>query len=233
MMPVLLLVGACAGADAAPLDDEAGAGGGDVAGLAGREDRDGDGLCDVSEEVAGTDRDAPNTDRDRLPDLFEVAYDFNAANPDIPAADQVGYLDARPGASLDFTVRATVDGDGQGHTGQFRAQTPIYGGTVGADTFFTGSVAVSADPTDNVRGLEADASRFGSVLGSTRLSFRLRFQVPTDIELDEDCARAYPFRYELKGDDGESRARRQYLLVVAPDGASGPEGPWCPLPACY
>jgi hypothetical protein len=209
----------------------AGEGAGDVPGVH-YDDRDGDGLCDVTEEIAGTDPDDPDTDDDTLPDVLEVAYDFGPTDPNRPAEDQVGYLEAEPGSTLDFGLRTTVDGDGQGHTGLFRAQASLYDRETTAETFFRGSVAVSADPSDNVRGVEADASRFGSVLGSTRLAFSLRFEVPSDYEAD-DCARAYPFRYELKADDGESRAERQYLLVVAPAGSDRADQAWCELRGCY
>ena len=54
------------------------------------------------------------------------------------------------------------------------------------------------------------------MLGKTRLAFNLRFEFGAREDLE--CGRAYPFRYAIKSDDGETRSERFYLLVV---GASG------------
>jgi hypothetical protein len=179
-------------------------------------DGDGDGLCDVTEDEFGTDPAMIDTDGDRLPDLIELVNGFDATDPESPFDDQLGYLEARRESSMDFPVRVTVDGDGQGFSGYFQALTAIYADGRSAADFFAGATAVSAYPIDGVRSINEGSAHFAAVLGRTRLAFSLRFEY-----LDElgvlDCKRAYPFRYAIKSDDGVTRAERLYLLIVVPE----------------
>ncbi|MDD9934590.1 MAG: hypothetical protein OXT09_13355 [Myxococcales bacterium] len=194
------------------------------------DDNDGDGLCNGTEPDYGADPEVFDTDGDGLPDLVEVANAFDVASPGSPAEDQLGLLEARPGATLELDVRTTVDGDGQALSGFF---SPIGSGIwpqphdVGE--FFISAVAVSADPIDNVRGIDYDSERFGFVAGETRLGFHLLFEYPFDEGVE--CARAYPFRYRLKNDEGDTVAQRLFLVVVAPEGAGDIE--YCLPDDCY
>lgn len=185
------------------------------------EDADDDGLCDSSEAQLGTDPMAADTDGDDLPDLIEVGSGFEPVDPLDPAVDQVGYLLADAGAGLDFPIRATVLGDGQGVTGFFEQVGSLYFDGSNAGDFLTSVSAVSAAPTDAVRSINNESSRFAAVLGKTRLEFKAHFEYPSGRRAP-NCTRTYPFRYVLKRDDASTLGERLYLLVVRPlaeDGA--------------
>jgi hypothetical protein len=178
------------------------------------DDRDRDGLCDLTELEAGTDPDRADTDGDGLPDLAEVGNQFDPRQAGSPAEDQRAVLEAVPGVSLSFPVRTTVSGDGQGLTGFFEAVPSAYDPVGSAGDYFVGAEAVSADPGSNVRGFDRESQRFGAVVGETRLGFDLRFSYG-EAESAE-CAQAYPFRYSVKSDRGETVRTRLYLLLVVP-----------------
>ncbi len=221
---VLMSLWGCAGSDAAA----AGTSQTDTGGMgdAGVSDSDHDGLCDVTEEQLGTDPHAADTDGDGLPDLIEVGNNFDPTDPQSPQSGRVAYLQAEPSAVVDFQVRFTVNGDGQGVSGGFETITSIYGDGVTAGDFFTGAQAVSADPTDGVRSIDGAAARFASVLGRARLGFSLRFEYPGDGP-QRTCARAYPFRYSVKADDGTTLAQQQLLLALTPDAKVGKQVDYC------
>jgi hypothetical protein len=187
-------------------------------------DQDHDGVCDATEQQVGTDPKSADTDGDGFPDLIELGNGFHPTDPSSPAPDQVAYLEARSGATLDFSLRATVDGDGQGVSGLFQTISSIYGDATTAEDFFTGAEAVSADPVDGVRNIDASSARFDSVLGRTRLVFSLHFEY---MGASKTCARAYPFRYGMKSDDGQTSGERLYLLVLAPQGQMGHDIKYC------
>jgi hypothetical protein len=180
-------------------------------------DGDGDGLCDSTELELGTDPMAADSDRDRLPDLIEVVSNFAATEAADPAGDQVAFLRGSRGSSLDFSVRSTVDGDGQSLAGWFSEAGSFYRDDLTAGDYFVGATAVSADPIDAARSINEESARFAAVLGKTRLAFNLRFEFGDREDLA--CGRAYPFRYAIKSDDGETRSERFYLLVVGPSDA--------------
>jgi hypothetical protein len=172
---VLLAVCACGGGGRGP------ARGGQAASAdAGAADSDQDGLCDSTETQLGTDPHAVDSDGDGLPDLIELGNGFDPTDPTSPAADQVGYLQAQPGAQLDFQVRITVDGDGQGLSGVFEPISSIYGDGVTAGDFLVSEQALAADPADTVRSIDTSAVHFTSVLGHARLAFGLSFRYPDD-----------------------------------------------------
>jgi hypothetical protein len=135
--------------------------------------------------------------------------------------DQFAYLEAKEQGSLEFAVRATVHGEGQGFSGYFQALAAVYADGLSAADFFAGASAVAAHPADAVRGIDQGSAHFAAVLGKTRLAFSLRFAFPFEEIGTVDCARAYPFRYAIKTDDGETRAERLYLLMVVPENGTG------------
>jgi len=187
-------------------EGSAGAGGSDS------DDSDADGLCDGTEVELGTNPQAADSDDDGLPDLIEVVSSFSPIEPAEPAADQVAFMNGSRGSSLDFSVRSTVNGDGQSLAGWFSAAGSFYRDELSAADYFVGATAVSADPIDGARSINEESARFAAVLGRTRLAFNLRFEFGERPDLE--CGRAYPFRYAIKSDDGETRSERFYLLVV-------------------
>lgn len=221
---LLLLIWGCTGGEQAEVADRAP----DAALPDDRlPDADADGLCDFTEDELGTDPLAADTDRDGLPDLVELLHSFVPTDWSSPASTQLAHLEARQAATAQFAVRVTVEGDGQGVSGDFDALPSSYDDELSAADFFAGASAVSASPMDAVRSIDEGSARFAAVLGRTRLAFDLRFDYPWD-ELGElPCARSYPFRYAIKSDDGETRSNGLYLLVVSPEGTVGTEARHC------
>jgi len=181
-------------------------------------DSDQDGLCDATEADLGTNPHAIDTDGDGLPDVIELVSGHEPVVPEDPSPDQLAYLVGERGAALDFEARFTVDGDGQALTGRFGALGTLYRDGDTAERYFVGAAALEASPVDAARSIERDSARFDAVLGHTRLSFQLHFQLGD--QPPRDCARAYPFRYSIKSEDGQTRAERSYLLVIGPSGAA-------------
>jgi hypothetical protein len=195
------------------------------------DDRDQDGLCDSTEERIRTNPDVLDTDADGFPDMVEVVAGYNPSDPSTPGLDQLGYLVAQPGRTLDLELRSTIDGNGQGATGQFMARNAFDAHAFRASDFFVSALAIGAEPPDNVRGISAGEERFASVLGKTRLSFRLHFEFTSDLTLH--CVAALPFVYSIKSDTGGYMGSRDYLLIVPPnDSAFEPED-FCRPVACF
>jgi hypothetical protein len=195
------------------------------------DDRDRDGLCDSSEERIGTNPDVLDTDADGLPDVVEVLAGYNPTDPSNPGLDQLGYLVGQPGRALDLELRSTIEGNGQGATGQFMARNAFDVQGLRASDFFVSALAVGAEPPDNVRGIRAGEERFGSVLGRTRLTFRLHFEFASDVMLR--CVAALPFMYSIKSDTGGYMGSRDYLLVVPPNDAAFEPADFCRPLACF
>jgi hypothetical protein len=214
-----LALGGC-GDDPARMRGD-GAAGSDVERLV---DSDNDGLCDVSELGAGTDPRRPDSDDDGYPDLLEVLAGMHG-EANRPAAHELVFLSATRDARVEHEVRVTVEGTGEGHAGAFDAIASPYPDASAAN-FYAGALAVSGEPPDHVRGLEPDAERFATVLGSTRLSFSLSFRYDQDVAPHPDCRRGYPFRYQVKAEGGFDRSEVTMLLVVAPPGL-GQDAPFC------
>ena len=174
-------------------------------------DRDHDGLCDDTEEQLGTNPDKLDTDGDGWPDATEEIIDTDPQDPNSPSRDQVGYLSPDPG-TLDFSAAITAYGDGDGETGQFLARNGLDRKNRRASDYFLGMVATDAEPPDNVRGEHADAGHFDSIVGATRLTFRLQFAIMSAQSLS--CAAALPFDLALKSDAGGLIGTQRYVLVV-------------------
>lgn len=194
-------------------------------------DTDADGVCNATEEDFGTDASSGDSDADGISDLVEIAYDLGELDASRPAPERLAILAGRPGASIEFPVRATVRGDGDGQLGTFEVEPAVYDDRRDAETFFTGALAVSAEPHENVRGIDYGAEKFTSVLGETRLAFSLRFEQP--IEEIEPCVRGYPFRYTITSTRGDVTNVERYLLVVVPDRTTFKNGPWCGVDPCF
>jgi hypothetical protein len=194
-------------------------------------DHDGDGLCDGTEHDFGTDPRSNDSDGDGLPDLIELANGFDPVNRADPRPDQVAYLEAKSGGSTDFSVRTTFDGQGEGVSGYFDAISSIYSDGSTAQDFYRGTAAVSADPVDSVRGIEQDSARFAAVLGHARLGFILHFEYMQGGP-SVDCARAYPFRYSLKTDNGDVLGDRLFLLVVGAGAGTASDLDFCLPSGC-
>lgn len=194
-------------------------------------DGDADGLCDVTEEDLGTDATAPDSDGDGISDLVEVAYDLDAIDPAIPASERAAILAGRRGATVDFAVRVTVTGAGDGLAGSFEDDAAIYDDDDTAGDYFRGAYAVSAEPQENVRGgIDRGSEKFSSVTGETRLGFSVRFEYPAQDA--PSCVRAYPFGYTVTSSHGDVSNLARYLLVVVPPTATFEDGPWCGLEPC-
>jgi hypothetical protein len=194
------------------------------------QDSDHDGLCDSTEEQLGSDPHQLDSDSDGLPDVVEVVSGFDPTDASSPGIDQVGYLAMQAGSTLDFDVRATFDGVGQGASGSFIALNALIPQDWHADQFLENSTAVSAVPPDNVRDIDADQQHFGSVLGNTRLTFSLHFAYGNDPPLA--CSAGLPFGYQIKSDSGGFTGARGYLLVVSPDGSKPEPAKFCRPTAC-
>ena len=193
-------------------------------------DSDHDGVCNRTERDLASDPNRADSDHDGLPDFTEIIASYNLTDPQIPAPDQVGFLAGVPQAALDLAVRMTVDGSGQGYTGEFRERDALDAHGLTAKDFYEGAVAQGGEPPDNIRGVLLDSERFGSVLGKTRLSFKLRFRVSTDKLAD--CTIGYPFEYRIKADNEKIVVSRYYLLVVTPETKDGERAKFCVPSSC-
>lgn len=193
-------------------------------------DRDHDGVCNGTELALKSNPDNPDTDGDGLPDFTEVMANYNATNPLIPGPEQVVYLAGDSQAPIDFEVRMTVDGTGLGYTGEFRPDESPDPRGIGAREFYVGAEALGGQPSDNVRGVQAESERFESVLGKTRISFRLQFAV--GMTKVAGCTIGYPFEYRLKDDNGRYGSSRGYILIVTPPLNATGEHMFCVPASC-
>jgi hypothetical protein len=193
-------------------------------------DHDHDGVCDSTELRYGGDLGRADSDRDGLPDLPELLAGFNPTDANSPGPDQVAFISGTSQTALDFEVRLTLDGSGQGYTGEFVAGSSLSDDLLSSADFFNGAVALGADPRENGREMIAASERFGSVDGRTRLSFRLSFAY---MQADPaPCTTGYPFMYRIQADNGDLAAGRPYLLIVTSDEGSGGSAEFCVPSAC-
>lgn len=190
-----------------------------------------DGLCNDTEFARHTDPFDGDTDADGYSDWVEVVFGYDPLRPAEPDRDIVSVLRESPGAETAVPTSIVVRGRGEDYTGAFEglyARDPL--GTTASD-FYAGSVALYANPEDNVALLEPDAERFRAVVGTTELFFEVRFEYGED-DLVRRCLRAYPWRYTVKRSDGRLVSSARKLLVVVPEGETITGGEWCVPESC-
>lgn len=190
-------------------------------------DTDSDWLCDVTETAIDTDPSDPDSDQDRLPDGVELQHGLNPLDAADPSPAQVVFLRAVPGGLTDVNLHVVVDGAGEAFTGELDAWVTLDGTWPSASHYFTTAIATSADPPDHVFGFPDNGDRIDSVVGVTRLGFRLRFAFTDAVA--RDCAQAVGFHYAIKRQDGARFGERFYLLVITPDTENIV---WCPARSC-
>lgn len=208
--------------DAGPVD----AGGPDYT------DTDGDGVCDRTELGRGTDPTLADTDMDGFPDGVELRLGFDGTRTDSPERDLFVYLNEGPLATADMPILVTVRGNGETYTGAFQSLSVSDPGMENAGFFYTGSTAVAANPMENVYDVVAEDQIIQRVVGRTQLFFDVAFQVPQMEEL-RGCKHAFPWRYNVKRDDGVLVFARRYFLVVTPNATRPETAAWCaPVGLC-
>jgi hypothetical protein len=186
-------------------------------------DDDGDGLCNVSEMNRATDPLDPDSDADGYSDFVEAAFGYNPLVPSIPSDDEVFRLLEEPGALVRASHALVIRGAGQDYVGAFESVEARDADGVLADAFWAGSIALFANPPENVAVVEEGAEAFRGVVGMTELNFETTFAFEGGDPF-EPCLRAYPFRYQVKRSDGFVLAVERYLLVVVPPINTGE---WC------
>jgi len=175
-------------------------------------DRDGDGLCDASEMELGTNPLVADTDADGLPDALEAIAGSDPQNPNEPSPDRIAYLSAEHGG-LDFLLDSTVEAQGVAAVGELIARNALDAKSRRASDFYRGSIAVTGIPPDNVRNVDPEQARFGTILGRVRLRYRLQFAVDAGSKLS--CALGLPFDYVTRDTTGQLLARESALLLVS------------------
>lgn len=230
LIPVLAL-GGCPGESPPPVPEVDG-GRPEVDAHVGLVDSDGDGLCNDTEIARGTDPFLVDTDGDGYSDWVEVVFAFDPLRPAEPDRSIVHVLRESPEAEIIVPLSVVVRGRGEDYTGAFEglhARDPL---GVTASDFYVGSVALFANPEDNVAVIEPEAERFRGVVGITELHFEVRFDYGEE-DLLRRCLRAYPWRYTVKRSDGRLVSSARKLLVIVPEGESIARGEWCaPEPPC-
>jgi hypothetical protein len=192
-----------------------------------RMDRDHDWLCDSTEGVLGTDPAVADSDGDGIADGVEFQHGLDPKSAMDPATNTRVFLAASPGAQSELSVHVVVDGAGESFSGELEGFPALEADWPNADRYFAEAMATSADPADHVFGFPENGDSIGSVVGETRLGFRLRFLYRDNTS--RDCVQAVPFRYAIKRQDGIRFGERLYLLIVEP--SAGPKN-WCPSTSC-
>lgn len=183
-------------------------------------DTDGDGLCDRTELARGTNPEVPDTDGDGLTDRVEVDFGFNPTRTDSPDRELLVPIVEAPGREARLTIRHNVRGQGGSYTGAFQPLSTA--GDRDAGTFYRASFAFGASPRENVFEIVPERELITGVFERTDLLYEVFFEVPLSLE-SRGCIQAYPFRYNIKRDDGVLVFGRRYLLVVSPEGVTD----WC------
>ena len=190
------------------------------------DDSDGDGLCDDRERMDGTDPLSRDSDEDGLDDLAEFNSGFDATNPLSPRPDRVALLPEGPASSISVVPTVMVFANGLDYSGAVEA-LPAPGdlAQLTARDFLEGTAALSASPEESVAQVDAQAARFLGVNGSSELAFEVRFAFGANTA--RPCARAYPFRYNIKRSDGATVSSSRFILVVVPSGTTLAAAEWC------
>ncbi|MFO0559805.1 MAG: hypothetical protein U0269_17430 [Polyangiales bacterium] len=209
-----------------------------------RPDRDGDGLCDDTEtDVTRTDPDDVDTDGDGFIDGWEYSYGFSPLSSTAPSPDRLLQWSERPGEPFEHVFSLSFRGNGEGVLGTFWESPAGYDG-LRAEELGLRIEALAAVPPSNAPDLVED--RFVSVLGTTRLSFRVTGEWPQRAPLR--CKRTYSLYPSAYADGRGLIYLRTFFLVVSasdvepsldasapsPDASdtdsampdAGPSGPW-------
>jgi hypothetical protein len=187
-------------------------------------DTDNDGLCDISEESAGTDPKNADSDSDGYPDVVEVISGFDAMDPRSPTADQVVVLTEETRATAELFASVLVDGNGEQYTGAFEPLDVLSGEELSAADFFSGIVALSATPPDNAPRIDAGSGRFAAVRGRTLLTFSIRFAFKD--QRPSEGIHGYPFYFFVKRPGDEQFGTELFLLVTLPLDSDIKKGSW-------
>jgi hypothetical protein len=190
-------------------------------------DTDSDWLCDDTERHIGSDPGLLDTDGDRLPDGIELQYGLSPLDDADPGLSRVVFLEAQPGGQTDLNLHVVVDGAGEAFSGELSAWPALDAVWATAEHYFAGAIATSADPPDHVFGFPDNGDRIGSVVGETRIGFRLRFAFNDNATAS--CAQAVTFGYALKRQDGARFGDQSYVLITSPDDEAIT---WCPARSC-
>lgn len=188
-------------------------------------DTDGDGLCDETELSWGTDPTLPDTDGDGLTDRAERDFGFSPLEPGSPERDELVFLTETEAAATQLGIERLVRGEGQTFTAAFESLPVVDPIDIEAFDFLESSQAVGAVPMENVFEVRPEAGQIVGVFGRTQLVYEVRFAFGTNIP--RSCARAYPFRYQIKRDDGVLVYLSRFLLVILPRGERLDTADWC------
>jgi hypothetical protein len=189
------------------------------------QDTDGDGLCDTTEIQWGTLVEDPDSDDDGLNDWVERILGFDAFDPGSPTRELLVFLTENEASSAQLPILRAVRGEGETYAGAFM-ELPIADRLgVTAREFFEGAYAVGAMPAENVYEIHEEDQVFVGVTGRTQLYFEVRFAYGDAV--DRGCGRVYPFRYDIRREDGATVYARRFILVVLPRGQRLDTVEWC------
>ncbi len=190
-------------------------------------DSDSDWLCDDTERQIGSDPNLLDSDDDRVPDGIELQYGFNPLDDADPGLSRIVFLEAQPGSQSALDLHVLVDGAGEAFSGELSAWPALDSVWATAEHYFAGAIATSADPPDHVFGFPDNGDRIGSIVGETRVGFRVRFAFNDNATAT--CAQAVTFSYALKRQDGARFGDQTYVLITTPDAETIA---WCPARSC-
>lgn len=154
---------------------------------AGRPDHDGDGLCDTTESVYGTDPDSPDTDADGLLDSFEIDAFTSPLSAAEPRSDARVTLREEPGSRTQTFLAFAYRGVGESLTGVMLDRASGPDGR-NASELAAAFDALTADPRAAVADLIGP--RFTSVDGLVRLRWIITLAWPSAAP-PIGCRRAY------------------------------------------
>ena len=189
------------------------------------QDSDGDGLCDATEIAWGTDPNAVDSDLDGFTDRAERDFGYAPLVPDSPPRDVLVFMAEGAGSTVQLPVEVVVRGRGETYSGGFQALPIANRLGYDADTFLELAHAVGANPMENVFEVQGPEQRFAGVFGRTQLTYELRFAFGSATA--RECVTAFPFRYQVKRDDGRTVGFGRYLLVLLPAGQRLDTASWC------
>ena len=188
-------------------------------------DTDGDGLCDDTEIAWGTNPESRDSDLDGLTDRAERDFGYAPLEPDSPRRDIMVFMEEGAGSTAQFPIERVVRGMGEIYTGAFEPLWIANRLDYDAGTFLEAAIAVGAVPEDNVFEIVPEEQRFRGVFGRTQLVFEVRFEFGGAVE--RSCVTAFPFRYQIKREDGVLVGFGRYLLVLLPRGERLDTAEWC------